>query len=142
LPSLLSWCCPHTNKPANKVFSNNINDIDTATDPITIADDVAIMLDEGEFYPAAMKPVFGNLLLRGGVVPPRDNKDSLGMSLTSKDLPDSKPKWGKVDKTTLHDLINDGSVEDSLGKACVQTGGDCVTRNNCCKYKLLLYEAS
>ena len=82
------------------------------------------MLDEGEFHPAAVKPVFGNLLLRGGVVPPRDIKDSLGMSSTSKDLPDSKPKWVKVNKTTLRDLINNGSVEDSLGDGYVEKGGD------------------
>ena len=62
---------------ADKVFSNTINTA-TATDPITIADDVAIMLDEGEVHPAAVKPVFSNLLLRGGVVPPRDNNDSFG----------------------------------------------------------------
>jgi hypothetical protein len=132
------------NIPANKVFSNNINYIDTATDPITIADDVAIVLDEGDSHLAAVKPVFGNLLLRGGVVPPRDIKDSLGMSLTSKDLPDSKPKWeGKVDKTTLHDLINDGSVEDSLGR-CVKKGGcfdigcDCRFSDDCCKYTTIV----
>ena len=77
MPSLLSWCCVHTNIPADKVFSNIINTA-TATDSITIADDVAIMWDEGEFHPAVVKPVFGNLLLRGGVVPPRDIKDSLG----------------------------------------------------------------
>ena len=100
------------------------------------------MLDEGDFHPAAVKPVFGNLMLRGGVVPPRDIKDSLGMSSTSKDLPDSKPMWGKVDKTTLHNLINDGSVEDSLGDGCVKRGGVCVKSSDCCKYKLLLYEAS
>ena len=62
---------------ADKVFSNTINTA-TATDPITIADDVAIMLDEGEVHPAAVKPVFSNLLLRGGVVvpPPRNIEDS------------------------------------------------------------------
>jgi hypothetical protein len=63
------------------VFSNTINTATataTATDPITIADDVAIMLDEAEFHPAAVKPVFSSLLLRGGVVPPRNNKDSFG----------------------------------------------------------------
>jgi hypothetical protein len=100
------------------------------------------MLDEGDFHPAAVKPVFGNLLLRSGVVPPRDIKDSLGMSSASKNLPDSKQKWGKVDKTTLHDLINDGSVEDSLGDDCVENGGHCSVYSDCCKYKLLLYEAS
>ena len=100
------------------------------------------MLDEGEFHPAAVKPVFGNLLLRSGVVPPCDIKDSLGMLSMSKDLPDSKPKWGKVNKTTLHDLINDGSVEDSLGDGCVEKGCDCSKDSDCCKYKLLLYEAS
>jgi hypothetical protein len=130
------------NIPANKVFSNNINYIDTATDPITITDDVAIVLDEGDSHLAAVKPVFGNLLLRGGVVPPRDIKDSLGMSSTSKDLPDSKPKWGKVNKTTLHNLIKDGSVEDSLGDGCVKKEGNCSKDSDCCKYKLLLYEAS
>jgi len=67
------------NIPADMVFSNTINTATaTATDPITIADDVAIILDEGEFHPAAVKPVFSNLLLRGGVVPPRNNKDSFG----------------------------------------------------------------
>ena len=55
------------------VFSNTINTA-TATDPITIADDVTIMLDEAEFHPAAVKPVFRNLLLCGGVAPPCDNK--------------------------------------------------------------------
>jgi hypothetical protein len=100
------------------------------------------MFDEDEFHPAAVKPVFGNLLLRGGVVPPCNIKDSLGMLSTSKDLPDSKPKWGKVDKTTLHDIIKDGSVEDSLGDGCVEKGGDCSKDSDCCKYKLLLYEAS
>ena len=78
LPSLLPWCFPHMNIPsADKVFSNTINTA-TATDPITIADDVAIMLDEGEVHPAAVKPVFSNLLLRGGVVPPRNIEDSFG----------------------------------------------------------------
>ena len=62
---------------ADKVFSNTISTA-TATDPITIADDVAIMLDEGEVHPAAVKPVFSNLLLRGGVVPPRNIEDSFG----------------------------------------------------------------
>jgi hypothetical protein len=118
------------------------------------------MLDEGEFHPAAVKPVFGNLLLRGGVVPPRVKEDSLGMLLTSKDLPDlkpkwgkvdkttlqdlpdSKPKWGKVDKTTLHDLINDGSVEDSLGDDCSLRTWSCSNGSDCCKYKLPLHEAS
>ena len=102
------------------------------------------MLDEGDFHPDVVKPVFGNLLLRGGAVPPRDIKDSLGMSSTSKDLPDSKPKWGKVHKTILHKLINNGSVEDSLGDGCVEKGGDCSKDSDCCKYKilLLLYEAS
>ena len=65
------------NIPANMGFSNTINTA-TATDPITTADDGAIMLDEGEFHPAVVKPVFSNLLLRGGVVPPRNNKDSFG----------------------------------------------------------------
>jgi len=50
------------------VSSNTINTA-TATDLITIADDVAIMLDEAEFHPAAVKPVFRNLLLRDGVAP-------------------------------------------------------------------------
>ena len=100
------------------------------------------MLDEGDFYPAAVKPVFGNLLLCGGVVPPHNIKDFLGMSSTSKDLPDSKPKWGKVDKTTLHDLINDRSVEYSLGDGCVEKEGHCSKHSDCCKSKLLLYEAS
>jgi hypothetical protein len=59
------------------VFSNTINTA-TAANPITIADDVAIMLDEAEFHPAAVKPVFSNLLLCGGVAPPRDNKASFG----------------------------------------------------------------
>jgi hypothetical protein len=78
LPSRLPWCFPHMNIPsADKVFSNTINTA-TATDPITIADDVAIMLDEGEVHPAAVKPVFSNLLLRGGVVPPRNIEDSFG----------------------------------------------------------------
>ena len=129
------------NIPANKVFSNNINYIDTATDPITIADDVAIVLDEGDSHLAAVKPVFGNLLLRGGVVPPRDIKDFLEMFSTSNDLPDLKPKWGKVNKTTLHDLFKDGSVEDSLGDGCVEKGGNCSKDSDCCKHKLLLYEA-
>jgi hypothetical protein len=75
-----------------------INDIDTATDPFTIADDVAIMFDEDEFQPAAVKPVFGNLLLCGGVVSPCNTKDSLEMLSTSNDLPDSKPKWVKSTK--------------------------------------------
>ena len=69
------------NIPADMVFSNTINTVTataTATDPITIADDVTIMLDEGEFHPAEVKPVFSNLMLRGGVVPPRDNKVSFG----------------------------------------------------------------
>ncbi len=63
------------------------------------------------------------------------------MLSTSKDLPDSKPKWVKVNKTTLHDLINDGSVEDSLGDGCVEKGGNCSKDSDCCKHKLLLYEA-
>ena len=100
------------------------------------------MLNEGDFHPAAVKPVFGNLLLRGGVVPPRNIKDSLGMSTMSKDLPDLKPKWVKVNKTTLHNLINDGSVEDSLDDGCVKKGGDCSKDSDYCKYKLILYEAS
>jgi len=61
---------------------------------------------------------------------------------TSNDLPDSKPKWGKVNKTTLHDLFNEGSVEDSLGDGCVEKGCNCSKDSDCCKYKLLLYEAS
>jgi hypothetical protein len=59
------------------VFSNTINTA-TAANPITIADDVAIMLDEAEFHPAAVKPVFRNLLLCDGVAPPCDNKASFG----------------------------------------------------------------
>jgi hypothetical protein len=100
------------------------------------------MFDEDEFQPAAVKPVFGNLLLCSGVVPPCDIKDSLGMLSMSKDLPESKTKWGKVEKTTLHDLFNDGSVEDSLGDGCVEKGDDCSKDSDCCKYKLILYEAS
>ena len=100
------------------------------------------MLNEGDFHLAAVKPVFGNLLLRGGVVPPCDIKDSLGMLLMSKDLPELKTKWVKVDKTTLHDLFNDGSIEDSLGDGCVEKGDDYSKDSDCCKYKLLLYEAS
>ncbi len=99
------------------------------------------MFDEDEFHPAAVKPVFGNLLLCSGVVPPCDIKDFLEMFSTSNDLPDLKPKWGKVDKTTLHNLINDGSVEDSLGDGCVEKGGNCSKDSDCCKHKLLLYEA-
>jgi hypothetical protein len=89
------------------------------------------MFDENEFHPTAVKPVFGNLLLRSGVVPPCNIKDSLEMLSTSKDLPDLKPKWGKVDKTTLHDLINNGSIEDSLGYGCVEKGGNFSKDSDC-----------